>query len=210
MRNRNPLAPGECFGRLMVLEQAPTPPNSRARYYLCQCECGTMRTVRGDRLRSGKTQSCGCLRAATRDRFVERFWSKVEKADDGCWLWRGGTLSNDYPYVNERGVGKLRCNRVAWELTYGPIPEGLFVCHTCDVPRCVNPAHLFLGTALDNVQDAIRKGRWPRNHPPPLRVDPGVVRARYAAGETQDAIAADLGISQRSVWRIVRYKNHWA
>jgi hypothetical protein len=66
----------------------------------------------------------------------------------------------------KNGYGKIWINgktkgthRVAWELIYGSIPNGLNVLHRCDVPSCVNPYHLFLGTNSDNIKDAFRKGR---------------------------------------------------
>lgn len=72
----------------------------------------------------------------------------------GCWLWNGSSL--------ERGYGRFRgslAHRVSWVLHNGPIPDGMHVCHRCDVTACVNPAHLFLGTALDNIRDMHAKGR---------------------------------------------------
>lgn len=78
-----------------------------------------------------------------------------------CWLWLKSR--------NNKGYGKLRyqgkpwvAHRLAWSLERGPVPDGMFVCHHCDNPPCCNPEHLFLGTAKDNMQDALNKGRVQR------------------------------------------------
>lgn len=93
----------------------------------------------------------------TNEGLVERFFSKVTPCD-GCWIWRGN--------VNALGYARLvfmnknyAASRIIFELYYGPIPHGMYACHICDTPRCVNPEHLFIGTAKDNVHDAWRKGR---------------------------------------------------
>lgn len=91
----------------------------------------------------------------------ERFDAKWEPEPmTGCWLWTAGVNGKGYGNVCSGGRGAmLLSHRVSWAIHRGPIPTGLCVLHRCDTPACVNPAHLFLGTHLDNARDRHRKGR---------------------------------------------------
>lgn len=93
---------------------------------------------------------------------VEKFIFPV--TESGCWLWNGGHETRGWPFLNYGRIwvrGRtLPAHRVAYEHFVGPIPEGMLVLHKCDVPLCVNPDHLFLGTYRDNTMDMIRKGRF--------------------------------------------------
>lgn len=86
----------------------------------------------------------------------ERFWAKVQKGE-GCWEWQAAK-TNGYGRINVEGRA-IPAHRLAYELTNGPIPQGLFVLHSCDNPGCVNPEHLRAGTALDNMLDRSARGR---------------------------------------------------
>jgi len=79
------------------------------------------------------------------------------KCLDDCWEWPGNRDAKGYGYVF--GKQLRRTHRVMYELMYGPIPEGMLVCHRCDNPSCMNPSHLFLGTSADNNRDCVAKGR---------------------------------------------------
>lgn len=101
-----------------------------------------------------------CYSGTLRVPIEHRFWSKVNKTSS-CWLWTGSTIRG-YGSIAAVIDGKRRpayAHRIAWELTHGAITDGLCVLHRCDVPLCVNPAHLFLGTQPDNLADARAKGR---------------------------------------------------
>ena len=88
----------------------------------------------------------------------EKFWRKVDKTPT-CWLWTSLLQHRGYGIFFVSGFGYIQAHRYSWEMASGPIPEGLFVCHTCDVPKCVRPGHLFLGTPKDNMDDMWKKGR---------------------------------------------------
>ena len=91
-----------------------------------------------------------------RDRNL-RFWEKVEITPH-CWEW---TASKRHHYGQ---FDTKLAHRIAWELVFKYIPEGMQVLHSCDNPGCVRPSHLFLGTQKDNMVDMMKKGRHKGHH----------------------------------------------
>lgn len=99
--------------------------------------------------------------------WIERFFSRVTEPTnpDDCWLWNSLKTKSGYGHFAVRQAGrsrKFRVHRMSYRMHYGPFDESLYVCHRCDTPLCVNPDHLFLGTALTNNRDSVSKGRRPR------------------------------------------------
>lgn len=127
--------------------------------------------------------------------FVENY---DEGSDDECWPWKGKRAKGrhgGYGLISYNGK-PVRAHRLSYELFVGPIPDGMCVCHQCDNPPCVNPAHLFLGTHADNTADMMRKGRW--RGPNDKRVGDGEL------SETSTVFAQkmrELGFSYRRVAR---------
>lgn len=140
-----------------------------------------------------------------------RLWPRLDHKENGCWEWAGS--------VNEHGYGGLRVNsrlikahRFAWELTYGPIPEGMAVCHKCDNPPCCNPDHLFLGSQRENAADKLAKGRHQdqsgeNSHPtgeshPASKLAWSDVRAIRDSTESISALSRQFGVTRSSIRNI--------
>jgi len=93
----------------------------------------------------------------------QRFWDYVScEPNSGCWLWEGSRDRKGYGQlrISHSGPRSLRyATHISLELDGRPVPAGMLACHTCDIPSCVNPDHLFIGTPLQNTADMIAKGR---------------------------------------------------
>lgn len=129
--------------------------------------------------------------------------------ESGCWIWMGRCLPFGYGVLSMgRARGSVPAHRLSYEHFVGPIPKGMFVCHRCDVPQCVNPNHLFLGTARENLQDAAGKGRmaWGAKNPH-ATISEAVARAILAAEGAPREIATLYGTTPRNVWRIKTGRN---
>ena len=130
----------------------------------------------------------------------------------GCMEWTRSCDRDGYGYVQTSGKLK-RAHRVAFERANGPIPEGKWVLHRCDNPKCVNPAHLFLGDNRSNVDDKVAKGRHAfgeRNGRANLtEADIRQIRFDYALGERQVDLAKRYGVHQTHISLIVTRKE-WA
>lgn len=141
---------------------------------------------------------------------IAEFWKKVKVAgSDECWIWTASTRKGGYGnFQSESGNG---AHRFSWFITYGPIPIGDWVLHKCDRPLCVNPRHLFLGSAQDNVEDRTSKGRSCRgeNHPIGKLTEPQVREIRRRLGnESQSSLAREFGVSQPAI-AAIQYRRAW-
>lgn len=138
---------------------------------------------------------------------TERFFSKVDQSKGplNCWLWKGAPYKDGYGafYANRKA---LRAHRVSWEMAYGDIEEGKKVCHKCDIPKCVNPLHLWLGTDKENVRDAITKGRFSSYHRAKLTFDEVKQIRSMRNSLTQKALAKKFKVSQASISHILGLK----
>jgi hypothetical protein len=143
-------------------------------------------------------------------RFEARF---IPEPNSGCWLWDGDVEGGGYGVFFLRkekidGVWKkirIKAHRVSWELHRGEVPDGLMVCHSCDVRLCVNPVHLFIGTAADNSADMVFKDRAPRGERQgSSKLTAEVVRSIMGSTETSEVLADRFGVTFQTISNIRR------
>lgn len=159
----------------------------------------------------------GPRRLSTEEK-VRRFWLRVKRSgENDCWLWQGRTDKDGYGVFSaELQFGEQRAHRVSYKIHFGVIPTGQYVLHKCDTRGCVNPIHLFLGTALDNWRDCIAKGRQViavGSEQGGAKLTESVIseiRRRYLIGrrkhhhpDNQKALASEYGVDQAQISRII-------
>lgn len=175
---------------------------------LCQCGCGQSTILFRGHPRRFIDGHQGRYRVCT---VIDRFWAKVQKTET-CGLWTGPPDKDGYGVLH-RGPTKIKAHRLSYELHYGPFSPSLNVCHHCDNPPCVNPAHLFLGTDATNKADQIAKGRMQRGSNRAsaklTETDVLIVRERYAAGTVLGReLAAEYGVAKPTIYNIV-HRRKW-
>lgn len=200
-----------------MLPQASTRRRRSPRVEIICAFCGRSVFVKASRCAVGKGRYCNrtCYHAHKSQRFgkslSERFWSRVDTSDD-CWVWIGAKQDLGYGIIEDDAGVTRRATHVAWEVTYGSIPDGMRLLHRCDNPPCVRPDHLFLGTQADNVDDMIAKGRNQHGETAAIAklTEANVIeiRRRVATGtETRGQIAADFGICVGTISDIAHRKS---
>lgn len=141
---------------------------------------------------------------------ADKLLSRIKISPDGCFEWQGArkgkTKAEGYGLTSWNGKA-IKAHRASYLAFRGPIPDGLHVCHTCDNPCCINPAHLFLGTVLQNRRDSVDKGRAARGEghgKARLTVkDVLAMRADHESGLSYAAIARKYGTRSSHTWAIV-------
>ena len=142
-----------------------------------------------------------------RQSLIRRLNARMAVQPNGCHYWMGCTNKSGYGVI-QVDRSQVSTHRMAFELFVGPIPKGLFVCHRCDVRKCINPDHLFVGTHAENTEDMVKKGRsahGEKNNRVKLTNDSvKEIRKIYAAGGIlQREIAEKFGVSNSLIGKIL-------
>lgn len=168
------------------------------------CEiCG--KPVKDRRNRFCSNACSGVVRSANASDPTKRFWTLADTSSpDGCWPWLAATDKDGYGRFELPGHRQATAHRFAYEIAVGPIPKGQSVLHHCDNPSCVRPDHLFIGTHMDNMQDAMRKDRKYTDHPnSKLTVEQvRIIKAELRKGVSQESLARQFHVNSGTIWFI--------
>lgn len=141
----------------------------------------------------------------------ERFWAKVDRTPT-CWLWTASTKGTGYGAIRIGSLVRF-AHRLAWEMRYGAIPDGMQVLHRCDNTRCVRPDHLYLGTVRENMRDReaaghTRYGRLAGTDHPNAKLTAEQIQAIRASSEGPTILATRYQVSKATIWN-VRTRRHY-
>ena len=152
----------------------------------------------------GRLRKYGSTDLPHRKTIPERFHSNYEIiTESGCWIWTAALGGMGYGALQIGVKKQVKAHRLSWELHNGKIPDGLFVCHKCDTPSCVNPNHLFLGTVADNSRDMREKNRGcigERNGN--VKITERDAISALSDNRNAVEIAKDLGVNPATIRRI--------
>jgi len=172
----------------------------------CRDEFSTLKTE----IKRGKGKFCsracankGALRKSLSIKEILYKNISPESNSHGCWLYTK-LIMKGYGHLNINGI-KVPAHRVSYELHNSSIPQGMYICHKCDVRECVNPHHLFVGTHLDNMQDKVHKGRAARKLDYENVIE---IKRRIANGESDSIISKDYNVNRQTINKI-RLKQLW-
>lgn len=212
---------GKKYGKLTVISFSHTKLYDRTtptrsikstqHYWLCKCECGNEKAIQTSHLRSGSTVSCGCHREKINKEKgytleeIRKLVNSFPREDNGCKYWPGKAVGKDgYPKISYKNK-TWRASRLVYLAFHGKIPEDQFICHDCDDRKCIEPAHLHVGTAKDNMQEAAERNRLPtgtKHHSAKLNEDKvRYIRKNAYLGTTE--LGRQLDVSHKTIERIL-------
>lgn len=129
--------------------------------------------------------------------------------ESGCWIWIGYLSSRGYGFVYHTPKPELLAHRASWHVHNGPVPDGMRVCHRCDIRCCVNPDHLFLGTDADNMRDRDIKDRVAHGvRSAQHRLKPADVYLIRASADRSSDLARQFGVTPQAIGA-VRSRRSW-
>ncbi|MES2409010.1 MAG: HNH endonuclease signature motif containing protein [Patescibacteria group bacterium] len=207
MKRSNRFSQGMKFKRLTLLEKFREDGRTK---WKCRCECGVEKTIRSTDVK--RLTSCGCYNQEMRSRPHGSIQQRIVKFSDydaktECWNWIGAKNGSNYGQMgminSEKKFKTMLAHRISYQEFIGEIPCGLFICHKCDNPSCVNPEHLFCGSHQDNIDDRERKGR---NGTVLGEKNPNCKHSKSDILEIRSLYKS--GISSRKLAKMFGYKGH--
>lgn len=196
---------GKKFGTFEVI--GPADNRGRRTAWRLRCDCGatSVRTT----VHITRSENVRCSDCSDITPLADRLWSRVSiGSENECWPWMGWRHPVGHGQIGKgrRSEGLIYTHVAAWEVTFGPVPEQMRVCHRCDNPPCCNPRHLFTGTAADNTADMMSKMRHSHGESHAgsklTKTQVSEIRKLLSIGLSCQEVASRFPVSRPMIWKI--------